>query len=129
MGNYLLLYVRVAETGLRPLMVKNWKRLPRPSCVLFALIILTIGTVVLSGCSIERRKSDAELGLTPQQATGRHVFDNYCGRCHEAYSSKDLQGPTLKGLFRKPYMPSGIPANDDPVPDDVRIGRGTIAGV
>src|SRR5437868_9346334 len=109
-------------------MVKNWKRVPGSSCVLFALIILTIGTVVLAACTIERRKSDAELGLTPQQATGRRVFDNYCARCHEAYSSKDLQGPTLKGLFKKPYMPSGIPANDDRVTDEIRFGRAKMPG-
>ncbi len=35
---------------------------------------------VLAGCDVERRKSDAELGLNPQQAAGRKLYDNYCDR-------------------------------------------------
>jgi mono/diheme cytochrome c family protein len=72
---------------------------------------------------VERRKSDAELGLNPQQAAGRRVFDYYCARCHEPYSSKDLQGPSLKHMFRKEYLPSGLPANDDRVSEVVQYGK------
>ncbi len=77
----------------------------------------------LSACDVERRKSDAELGLNAQQAAGRRVFDDRCARCHEAYSSKDLQGPTLKHVYRKTYLPSGAPANDDRVSDVIKYGR------
>ncbi|HWY74514.1 MAG TPA: hypothetical protein VN281_02800, partial [Verrucomicrobiae bacterium] len=47
----------------------------------------------LAGCDVQRRKSDAELGLKPQQITGRRIYDNYCDRCHAPYSSRGRQGP------------------------------------
>src|SRR5437899_9077958 len=80
--------------------------------------------VVTSACEVERRKSDAELGLTPQQASGRHIYDQYCDRCHSAYSSRGRKGPSLQGIFKKQYLSqSGMPANDDRVGDIIRIGR------
>ncbi|HKU22851.1 MAG TPA: cytochrome c [Terriglobales bacterium] len=77
----------------------------------------------LAGCDVQRRKSDAELGLNPQQAAGRRVFDYSCARCHEAYSSKDLQGPSLEHMFKKQYLPSGLPANEDRVTEVVQYGK------
>jgi mono/diheme cytochrome c family protein len=83
----------------------------------------------LNGCHVARRKSDAELGLTPQQAAGRRIYDSYCDRCHEAYSSRDKKGPSLQGIFKKPYMPkSGLPANDDRAGDIIRAGRPMMEG-
>jgi mono/diheme cytochrome c family protein len=77
----------------------------------------------LSACQVERRKSDAELGLTPQQASGRHVYDQHCIRCHEPYSTRGHNGPGLAGLNKKGYMPSGIPVNDDRVTDVIMMGK------
>ena len=77
----------------------------------------------LAGCDVQRRKNDAELGLNPQQAAGRRVFDYYCARCHEAYSPHDLQGPSLQHMFKKQYLSSGLPANDDRVTELVQYGR------
>jgi mono/diheme cytochrome c family protein len=51
------------------------------------------------------------------------VFDRYCAVCHEAYSSKPLKGPSLQGMFKKPFMPSGAPANDDRVREVIALGR------
>jgi mono/diheme cytochrome c family protein len=88
--------------------------------VLFAVVLLT----ALAGCDVQRRKSDAELGLSPQQSTGRRIYDNYCDRCHAPYSSRGRQGPSMKGVFQRRYLPmSGMPANDDRVSDIVRLGR------
>jgi mono/diheme cytochrome c family protein len=82
-----------------------------------------------SACDVERRKSDAELGLSPQQASGRHLYDQYCDRCHSAYSSRGRKGPSLKGIFKKPFLSqSGMPANDDRVGDIIRIGRNKMDG-
>lgn len=78
----------------------------------------------LMGCDVERRKSDAELGLNPQQAAGRKVYDRYCDQCHEPYSTSGKKGPGLKGVFKKPYLSeSGLPANDERVGEIVRLGR------
>lgn len=85
--------------------------------------------MLLVGCTAERRKSDEELGLTPRQAAGRRIYDNYCDRCHEPYSTSDKQGPSLKGMFKKPYLPgSGLPANDERVGEIVRLGRSKMRG-
>ena len=94
----------------------------RGSGVLIALLAWT-------GCEVERRKSDAELGLNPQQAEGRRLYDNYCDRCHEPYSSRGKKGPPLKGVFKQQYLPlSGLPANDDRVGEIVKYGRSKMEG-
>jgi mono/diheme cytochrome c family protein len=94
----------------------------RLACI--CLLILTF-----SACEVERRKSDAELGLNAQQAAGRRVYDQYCDRCHEPYSSRSKQAQSLKGIFRKPYLPiSGLPANDDRVKEVTLYGRSKMQG-
>jgi mono/diheme cytochrome c family protein len=86
-------------------------------------------TFLLAGCNVERRKSDVELGLNPQQIEGRKLYDNYCDRCHEPYSPRGKKGPSLQGIFKKPYLAmSGLPANDDHVSDIVKNGRAKMEG-
>jgi hypothetical protein len=63
-----------------------------------------LALALLAGCDVERRKSDAELGLNPQQAAGRKIYDNYCDRCHRPYSTKGKKGPGLKGIFQHQYL-------------------------
>jgi mono/diheme cytochrome c family protein len=91
--------------------------------VLFGLAI----PMLLSGCHVERRKSDAELGLNADQSAGRRIYDHYCDRCHEPYSSRGKKGPSLQGLYKHQYMrKSGLPANDDRVREIVIYGRNTM---
>jgi mono/diheme cytochrome c family protein len=91
--------------------------------------VVTLALLAIAGCDVERRKSDAELGLTPQQAEGRKLYDNYCARCHEPYASRGKQGPSLKGVFKRPYLSlSGLPANDDRMTDIVKYGRAKMEG-
>ena len=90
------------------------------------LEILLAGALLVSAlaCDVERRKSDAELGLNPQQAAGRKIYDSECGRCHEPYSTKGKKGPGLQGVFQHKYLSlSGLPANDERVTDIIRLGR------
>ena len=99
----------------REIRIRNLKLIA--VCFLFSILVLT-------GCDVQRRKSDAELGLNPQQVAGRRIYDNYCDRCHAPYSSRGRQGPSMKGVFQRQYLPmSGMPANDDRVTDIVRMGR------
>jgi mono/diheme cytochrome c family protein len=91
---------------------------------LFVLALCAFVLAIVSGCNVERRKSDAELGLNPQQAAGRRIYDQYCDRCHEPYSTRGKKGPGLKGTFQHKYLRlSGLPANDDRVTDIIRLGR------
>ena len=102
-----------------------WNRISPSLRVSLAVVAL----LTLVGCNVERRKSDTELGLNPQQAEGRKVYDNYCDRCHEPYSSSGKKGPGLKGVFKNQYLPlSGLPANDDRVTDIVKYGRAKMEG-
>jgi mono/diheme cytochrome c family protein len=92
------------------------------------LLLLALLTMPLA-CDVERRKSDAELGLNPQQAAGRRIYDAECGRCHEPYSSRGKKGPPLKGIFQNKYLSlSGLPANDERVTDIVQHGRKEMPG-
>src|SRR5208283_2012949 len=107
-------------------------RLPetgRPKFFALCLCVSVVSLWPLAGCEVERRQTDAELGLNPQQIAGRRIYDNYCDRCHAPYSSRGRQGPSMKGVFRRPYLPmSGMPANDDRVSDIVRLGRNKMPG-
>lgn len=96
---------------------------------LSSFVCAVVLAFMCTACDVERRKSDAELGLNPQQASGRHLYDQYCARCHSAYSSRGRKGPSLKGVFKKPFLSqSGMPANDDRVGDIIRIGRNKMDG-
>lgn len=98
-------------------------------CASAAVLAGAMVLAMLSGCDVERRKSDAELGLNPQQAAGRKIYDAECDRCHEPYSTKGKKGPGLKGVFQHQYLSlSGLPANDDRVSDIIRTGRNEMPG-
>jgi len=90
---------------------------------------MVLCSIFLSGCDVERRKSDTELGLNPQQAAGRKIYDNYCDRCHEPYRKKSKEGPSLKGIFQREYLPeSGLPANNERVGEIIKFGRAKMSG-
>ena len=62
--------------------------------------------------------------LTPEEARGQQVFVSHCARCHYANSDSALHGPGLFGLFRRKYLRSGAPANDERVTNVILRGRG-----
>ncbi len=98
-------------------------------CRISAALAACLAFATLAGCDVELRKSDAELGLNPQQAAGRRIYDNHCDRCHRPYSTKGRKGPGLKGVFQHQYLPlSGLPANDDRVSEIIRYGRHEMPG-
>jgi len=87
-------------------------------------LLSAMAILFLSACDAEPRKSDAELGLNPQQAAGRRVYDRNCDQCHEPYSSRGKKGPGFKGVFKRQYLSeSGLPANDERVGEIIRLGR------
>ncbi len=109
------------RTDLTPTM-NRWLRIG-------AALAAYITFATLLACDVERRKSDAELGLNAQQSVGRKIYDNHCDRCHRPYSTKGRKGPGLKGVFQHQYLPkTGLPANDDRVIDIIRNGRPDMPG-
>ena len=82
----------------------------------------SLGLLLAAGCkSLPPGKPLSS--LTPEEARGGAVFVSTCARCHNAYDMQALHGPSLFGVFRKPYLPSGAPARDDRVMEVVLHGR------
>jgi mono/diheme cytochrome c family protein len=96
---------------------------PKRALFSFLSAIILIQITLFAACENEPRKTDEELGLNPQQAFGRRVYDARCAECHYAYSKRALRGPTLNGLFKQQFMKNGMPANDDRVTDIILMGR------
>jgi mono/diheme cytochrome c family protein len=62
--------------------------------------------------------------LNAQERRGHVVFATRCGQCHYDRPDGALHGPSLEGVFQKPYLKSGAPANDDRVTDTILHGHG-----
>jgi mono/diheme cytochrome c family protein len=87
---------------------------------LWGLIALT----AIAGCRPPLAPSKPLNELTPEEAAGHQIFVSRCSSCHEANSESALHGPGLLGLYRRKYLPSGAPANDDRVTVVILHGRG-----
>jgi mono/diheme cytochrome c family protein len=97
--------------------------------IVFGALAVLLAFAAFSACDVQRRKSDAELGLNSQQSAGRKIYDSQCDRCHEPYSSRGKKGPSLSGAFQHKYLSlSGLPANDERVADIIRLGRNEMPG-
>jgi mono/diheme cytochrome c family protein len=84
--------------------------------------VLLLG--LLAACGCHRLAPSKPLNeLTPQEAAGRQVFVSRCSSCHYAETEKGMNGPGLEGLFRKPYLHSGMAANDAQVTAVIVRGR------
>jgi mono/diheme cytochrome c family protein len=85
------------------------------------LCALALGAALALGCNSDANGPNTP--LSPQQGQGRRIFQARCAQCHEAYSTGPRSGPGLKGMFRKQYLPSGAPANDERVRVAIQMGR------
>ena len=101
---------------------------PKFAWFVFSSAIILISITIFTACDTEPRKTDVELGLNPEQAYGRRVYEARCAECHYAYSKRELRGPSLAGLFKRPFMKNGMPANDDRVTDIILLGRAKMPG-
>lgn len=86
--------------------------------------LLLILVCLLAGCKPSAPPPLPLSQLNAQQRSGHVVFETRCAACH--YDRKDaaLHGPSLLGVFKKPFLPSGAPANDDRVTATVLHGHG-----
>jgi mono/diheme cytochrome c family protein len=84
----------------------------------------------LGGCGDDTSgKTDAQLGLNDQQAAGRHLYQQSCASCHDAHSVPGQNGPNLKGLLKKQFLPSGLPASERFVRQTILNGRNMMPAV
>ena len=94
--------------------------------LLGSLLLVALAAIA---CQQDRSSwSDAQLGLTAQQARGRRTYNARCANCHEAYLDKPRNGPSMKDLYRRPYLPSGAPSNDERMRDALLLGRPNMPG-
>jgi mono/diheme cytochrome c family protein len=71
-------------------------------------------TITLMGCHSYPPPTPLDQ-LTAQQAHGHEVFEQRCSVCHYDRRDDPLHGPSLLSVYKKPYLHSGAPANDDRV--------------
>ncbi len=64
--------------------------------------------------------------LTATEQAGHAVFTERCSLCHYDRQNGALHGPSLLGVYKKTYLPSGAPANDERVTATVVHGRGNM---
>jgi mono/diheme cytochrome c family protein len=87
---------------------------------IFAAVLFS--AAAMAGCnSTPPPKPISE--LSPQEARGHSVYQAHCAACHYDRVAQPLHGPALRGVFKKQYLPSGAPANDDRVSATVLRGR------
>lgn len=80
-------------------------------------------TLAAIGCRSPLPPSKPLSQLTGQEASGHELFAARCAGCHYPNSEDPLHGPGLQGLYKKKYLPSGAPANDDRVTAVILHGR------
>ena len=82
-------------------------------------------TVLLTGCNTAAPPRPLDQ-LTAQEQAGHAAFTANCGACHYDRETGSLHGPSLLGVYKKPYLPSGAPANDDRIRNTIVHGRGNM---
>jgi mono/diheme cytochrome c family protein len=93
----------------------------RPQRALHYSLLLTLYPLLLGCHSIAPPTPIAQ--LNPQQLRGHGVFIAHCSQCHYDRTDDSLHGPGLAGIFKKPYLHSGAPANDERVTATILHGR------
>ena len=77
----------------------------------------------LAGCKSGPPPVPLEL-LNAQQMRGHAVFQARCANCHYDRKDKPLHGPPMVGVFKRPSLPSGAPANEERVTATILHGHG-----
>jgi mono/diheme cytochrome c family protein len=93
-------------------------------------VVGAVGILMVVGCrpSLGPSKEQTGAPLSKQEMVGLGIYQQNCASCHYATHTGDLHGPSLFGLYRKPYMQSGAPANDDRVTAVTLHGHGMMPG-
>jgi mono/diheme cytochrome c family protein len=86
-------------------------------------LLLGFGLCVLAGCKNLPPPMPLDQ-LNAQQMRGHDVFQARCAQCHYDRKDKPLHGPPMLGVFKKPTLPSGAPANDERVTATILHGHG-----
>ena len=77
---------------------------------------------VLAGCKSTPPPTPLNL-LNAQQMRGHAVYQAHCAICHNDRKDAPLNGPSMVGVFKKQYLPSGAAATDERVLATILHGR------
>ena len=86
-----------------------------------ALCVLTGST--LTGCHQIAPQTPLDQ-LNAQQREGYAAFQTHCALCHNERTAEAKNGPPLRGIYKKPSLSSGAPANDDRIAATILHGHG-----
>jgi mono/diheme cytochrome c family protein len=89
---------------------------------LIFLLYPLLSILSLTGCHSAAPPTPLDQ-LNAQQTLGHGVFVAHCSQCHYDREAGPLHAPSLLGVFKKPYLPSGAPANDERVTNTILHGR------
>jgi mono/diheme cytochrome c family protein len=99
-------------------------RLPRQAG---GWIVIWMGMAASLGIGLAGCHSTPQ--LTAQESEGKHLYQVRCAHCHEDNDLALTQvPPDLHGVFDHKTLPSGIPATDAAVRQNVLTGRGLMPG-
>lgn len=90
--------------------------------------LLLIVVCALTGCRSLPPPTPLEQ-LNVRQTQGHAVFQAHCAICHNDRRNGALHGPTMLGVFKRPALPSGAPANDERVTNTILHGHGLMPAV
>jgi mono/diheme cytochrome c family protein len=79
---------------------------------------------LLLGCGPVKTTATPLNQLNAQQMHGHDIFQARCAQCHDDRDRDALHGPSLLGVYKQPYLPSGAPANDERVRETILEGHG-----
>jgi mono/diheme cytochrome c family protein len=87
------------------------------------VLVMGLAAGALAGCKSGPPPVPLEQ-LNAQQMHGHAVFQARCAQCHYDRKDKPLHGPPMLGVFKRPSLPSGAPANDERVTATILHGHG-----
>jgi mono/diheme cytochrome c family protein len=90
---------------------------------IFRILSVGVAALALVGCKSLPPPMPLEQ-LNAQQMHGHAVFQAHCASCHYDRKDKPLHGPPLLGVFKRPTLQSGAPANDERVTATILHGHG-----
>jgi len=88
------------------------------------MLCLCVAMVIASAAGCTKLPPPTPLSeLNAQQTSGYNEYQAHCAQCHNDRTNDPLNGQSMRGIFKKQYLPSGAPANDDRVMDTILYGR------
>jgi mono/diheme cytochrome c family protein len=84
------------------------------------VVLLLVGA--LAGCKSGAPPKPLDQ-LNAQEMHGHAVYQARCVVCHSDRTDGKLKGPTMLGLYKKQYLPSGAAATDERVSATILHGR------